>query len=103
MDDLTPISHPEPGHTNFVLPKLLERYESGEFKYVLVLHVDDVKHYVYGMFNSKREALISRCYANIGVSLESKLDQQKFFQVHEKDGPVVELMFDIESDLLREM
>lgn len=103
MDDYVLIERPAPGHENYVLRKLVNRYESKDFNYTLVLHINKTRHYICGLFRIMRECLIARYYANTGLGGAEGMSDDHFFQAHEKDGPIVPFIYDQEHNTVREL
>jgi len=99
-DGFVLVEHPAPGHTNHVMKQLVDRYKAKEFKYILILHSSDTEHYVMGLFNDLRSCLIGRFYGN--TTLGRNMKQSQFFQAHYAHGPVIDLIYDIENDAVRE-
>jgi len=93
------MSRPKPGHRNLALKIIADRYVREEFKYVLILHLDNKDHCITGLFNSVRECLMARYYANSGLG--PNFGDDKFFQAHQKDGSVIEVTYDANTDTIQ--
>lgn len=94
-----PLPSPAPGHENTILSVLKNRYDGGGYPYVLVLHVDNTKHCVVGIFDSLEACLIARCYANFGT----QISQEFFYQAHRISGETIDRMvYDLSTGVIIE-
>lgn len=93
------------GHRTFILEQLQERYIEGRDKddvYILILHRNDIEHYIMGVYDDLREALQTRFVSNSILSGGGQFKQGNFMMVHKIAGPTIEdMIFDAKTDSVK--